>query len=77
MRVEGPEEHAHVEYFRGNAGGAVGGKGYLFPFLRRSPETTDVHKGPRDDVRAGKRAGASRKRSRPLTKVPAPPWREV
>ena len=26
----GPEEHA---------GGAAGGKGYPFPFLRRSPET--------------------------------------
>ena len=51
----GPEEHAH-----GNAGGAAGGKGYLLPFLRRSPQTEDVHKGPWDDVRAGKRAGASR-----------------
>ena len=44
----GPEKHAHVEYSGGNAGG----KGYLLPFLHRSPETEDVLKGPRDDVRA-------------------------
>ena len=55
----GQEEHAHVEYSGGNAG-AAGGKVYLVPFSRRSPETEDVHKGPRDDVRAGKSAGASR-----------------
>ena len=55
----GLEEHAHVEQFGCNAG-AAGGKGYLFPFVRRSPEMEDVHKGPRDDARAGKRAGASR-----------------
>ena len=79
----GPEEHAHVEHFGGNAGGAAGGKGCLFPFLRKSPETEDVHKGSRDDVRAGKRAGAvaitvSRTTfaSRP-TKVPAPPRRRM
>ena len=58
---------------------AAGGKGYLSPFSRRSPETEDAHKGPRDDVQR-KRAGASRQRSRerrcashPLTTVPAPP----
>ena len=54
----GPEEHADAEYFWATRV-AAGGNGYLSPFLRRSPETTDVHKGPRDDVRAGKRAGAS------------------
>ena len=32
-----PEEHVHVAYFGGNAGGAAGGKGYLIPFLRRRP----------------------------------------
>ena len=74
----GPEEHAHVEYFGGNARGAAGGKGYLLPFLRRSPETEDVHKGPRDDVRHESRGVATTVSrttfaSRP-TKVPAPPW---
>ena len=38
--------------------GATWAKGHLLPFLRRSPETEDVHTGPRDDARAGKRAGA-------------------
>ena len=54
----GPEEHTHVENFGGNAGGAAGGKGNHRPFLRRRPETEDVHKGPGDDVR--KEAGLSR-----------------
>ena len=50
------EEHTHVEHFEGDTGGATGDKGYLLPFKRRSPETEDVHEGPRGDSRAGKRA---------------------
>ena len=76
----GPEEHAHIEYSGGNAGGAAGGKGYLLPFSRRSPETEDVHKRS-----TGRRARRQENRgvpttvsrttfaSRQLTKVPAPP----
>ena len=71
------------QHFKGNAGGAAGGNGYLLPFLRRSAETEDVHKGPRDDVRASKSAGGVAITVSPTTfgslpqKVPAPPQNKV
>ena len=61
----GPGEHVHVEQSEGNASGTADHKGHLLPFLRRSPETVDVHEGPQQTTFA----------SRPLTKVSASPWR--
>ena len=63
-RTRGTRRGLHVELCGGDAGGTANRERHPRPFLRKSPETAEVRKGPQDDWRTDDRTGAPQCRVR-------------